>query len=73
MSNIKPTRKAYEEYLNDLSQDLDDDNYIVAGKNYLAWKYKNKYGSLLRQKDEIAFNAGYYDWKLTFNENNTGK
>jgi hypothetical protein len=60
----KLTKLAYEEYLNDLSSDLAEDTFIIGGKNYLWARNANKYGTVLRQHDSVAFQVGYNDWVL---------
>ena len=47
----------YEEYLNELGEDLSEDYFIIGGK-----KRNMPYGTALRRYDKIAFNVGYQEY-----------
>jgi hypothetical protein len=55
--NAGKTRKAYEEYLNELGTP-DADLYSNGGRVPDGAKY----GAWLRRNDPIAFNVGYNEW-----------
>ena len=57
---MKKTRKAYEEYLNEIGLSLSSDEFIIGGKQRAQW---GEYGRLLRKYDPIAFEVGYQEWK----------
>ena len=61
-TDIKLTKRAYEEYLNSLSSSLDNDSYWMGGKLRLNNKITGRYGTALRKYDPIAFNTGYCEW-----------
>lgn len=48
----------YEEYLNEIGEDLDEDEFIIGGE-----KRNMPYGTALRQYDPIAFNVGFDEWE----------
>lgn len=48
----------YEEYLNEIGEDLDEDEFIIGGK-----KRNMPYGTALRKYDPIAFNVGFDEWE----------
>jgi hypothetical protein len=48
----------YEEYLNELGEGLDEDEFIMGGESRLGMPY----GTAMRQYDPIAFNVGYDEW-----------
>lgn len=56
------TQKAFEKYLNDLSYDMSEDDYIIGGKMRHSYRDKRRYGSALRKYDPIAFQVGYKEW-----------
>ena len=68
---MKKTKKAYEEYLNNLGCSYENCEYLT-NKNraggYLKPQslklalYKKRYGTILRKFDNIAFNVGFNDW-----------
>lgn len=58
------TKKAYEQYLNDLSPAQGSEEWIIAGKIRMAEMNLQQYGSAIRKFDPIAFNVGYNEWKL---------
>ena len=53
----------YEEYLNELGEGLDEDEFIIGGK-----KRNMPYGTALRRYDKTAWNVGYQEW-VRENEN----
>ena len=67
MSN---TKKEYEEYLNNLGCSFDDVVYLsgkrvnnISEDRIKTYLFHNKYGTMLRKLDNIAFTVGYNDWK----------
>ena len=58
----KKTKKAYEEYLNELSPARGSDEWIVGGTIRMSQMWQSKYGTALREYDKIAFEAGYQEW-----------
>lgn len=54
------SKKAYEEYLNELGKSLDSEQFIIGGKQRGYWR---PYGALIRKYDPIGFQVGYNDWK----------
>lgn len=54
----KYTRKAYEKYLNELSDSICEEVFIMGGK-----MRHEKYGTALRKHDPIAFEVGFQEWK----------
>jgi len=75
---MKQTKKAYEEYLNQLYTDIFSASSAEDEFGYLTNKSRGKatniktiadahtnhsLGSLLRKFDPVAFNAGFNDWK----------
>ena len=48
----------YEEYLNEIGEGLDEDEFIIGGK-----KRNMPYGTALRKYDPIAFNVGFDEWE----------
>ena len=48
----------YEEYLNEVGEGLDDDEFIIGGED----RRPMPYGTAMRQFDPIAFNVGYDEW-----------
>lgn len=60
----KYTRKAYEEYLNELSDSICEEAFIMGGK-----KRRGKYGTAQRKYDPIAFEIGFHEWKLDQSKN----
>ena len=54
-----PTRKDYEEYLNELGAPLDD-----LKSNGGRIPDSSRYGSWLRRNDPVAFNVGYREYKF---------
>lgn len=50
----KPTKIAYERYLNDLGFPEGTTGHITHKSNYGAW---------LKRHDPIMFNAGYHEWE----------
>ena len=67
---LDDSRKAYEEYLNELTPNFEDDQWIIGGKNRNRM-YPN-YGKAIRLYNRIGFNAGYTDWKMGFKEKGGG-
>jgi len=61
---IKKTKKAYVEYLNELSPEQGSDEWIIGGTIRMYDMWANTYGKALRKYDPIAFQVGYNDWKL---------
>lgn len=57
------TKKAYEEYLNDLTVCYDA-SYVIGGKFRSSYYVSRKYGTALRKHDPIAFEVGFYEWSL---------
>ena len=55
------TKKDYIKYLNEVGESLSDDEFIIGG---IMRKRRDNYGQLLYKHDPVAFNVGYYDWKL---------
>jgi len=60
---MKKTKKAYENYLNELSPDQGSDNWIIGGKIRMLQMWTNKFGEAIRKFDPISFNVGYNEWK----------
>jgi len=56
----KNSKKAYEEYLNEIGKSISEESFIIGGKKRSFWK---PYGFLMRKYDSIAFEVGYNDWK----------
>lgn len=56
------TKADYEEYLNEIGEGLDEEEFIIGGKD----RYGMPYGTALRKFDPIAFNVGYNEWKLGY-------
>lgn len=54
----KYTRKAYEEYLNELGDSICEEAFIMGGK-----KRHGKYGTAQRKYDPTAFEVGFKEWK----------
>lgn len=61
---MKPTKKRYEEYLNELSPEQGSEEWIIAGAIRMQHMWKNQYGTALRMYDPVAFQCGYNEWKL---------
>lgn len=59
---MKLTKKAYEEYLNELSPPQGDEDWIIGGTIRMYYMWKNQYGSALRKYDPIGFQVRYNDW-----------
>jgi hypothetical protein len=59
---MKTTKKAYEEYLNELGAPSDE-AWIIGGTIRMYDKWKNQYGTALRKHDKIGFEVGYQEWK----------
>lgn len=59
---MKKTRKAYEEYLNELSPPYESDEWIIKGTLSKVYRYRKQYGTAIRKHDIIGFNAGYTEW-----------
>lgn len=55
---MKKTKKAYEDYLNEVGERLGAEAFILAGK-----MRSGKYGMLVRKYDPIGFEVGYNEWK----------
>jgi hypothetical protein len=51
------TKKAYQEHLNEIGENLTLDKYIIGGK-----MRSGRYGNMLRKHDPIAFEVGYREW-----------
>ena len=60
---MKKTKKAYENYLNELSPNQGSDNWIIGGKIRMLQMWTNKFGQATRKFDPIGFNLGYNEWK----------
>lgn len=61
---MRETRKAYEEYLNDLYSP--EEAWEVGCYMYKTNRgYIKNYGTVLRRKDTIAFNLAYEEWRQT--------
>jgi len=54
---MKNTKKAYEEFLNELGECLPEEKFIIGGK-----MRRGKYGAMMRKYDTIGFEVGYRDW-----------
>jgi hypothetical protein len=54
-----PTKKQYEEYLNEIGEVLPDEHFIIGGK-----MRRGKWGSMIRKYDPIAFQVGYNEYTL---------
>jgi hypothetical protein len=59
---MKKTKKAYEQYLNELSPAQGSDEWIIGGKIRMSHMWKDWYGTALRKFDPIAFQVGYNEW-----------
>ncbi len=59
---MKRTKKAYEEYLNELSPPYESDEWIIGGYHRTVYAYSKRYGTAMRRHDPIGFEAGYQDW-----------
>ena len=55
MTNMKHTKKAFKEYLNNL---YSDDMY----RNGKYHQRTRKYGDYLYSQDKIMFDVNYYEW-----------
>jgi hypothetical protein len=55
----KPTRKAYEEHLNEIGVNLSDEDFIIGGKKRTN---KYKYGKYLRKYDPQQFETTYHEY-----------
>jgi len=58
----KYTKKAYEQYLNDMSDCVREEDFIMCGK-----MRHGKYGTMLRKYDPIGFEIGFNEWKREHN------
>ena len=58
---IKPTKKDFEEYLNDI--DANEDDYVMNGKMHHGLYYKNKYGTCLRINSPVEFEKAFWEWQ----------
>jgi hypothetical protein len=61
---IKKTKKAYEEYLNDLSPEQGSDKWIIGGVARIYYMWRREYGKAIRKYDPIGFQVGYNEWKI---------
>ncbi len=59
---MKKTRKAYEEYLNDLSPAYESEEWIIGGQHRHGHAMLKKYGRALRKYDPIGFEVGFKEW-----------
>lgn len=57
---MKKTRKEYENYLNGLSPDGDDERWIIGGKN--RYCNRDNWGTMLKRYDKIGFEVGFNEW-----------
>jgi len=60
--NGKLTKKAYTEYLNELSPPQGDSQWIIGGTIRMYHMWKNEYGAAIRQYDPVGFEVGYNEW-----------
>jgi hypothetical protein len=60
---MKNTKKAFEQYLNDLQLEADHGRYIIGGK-LRNEAFSREYGTALRKYDPIAFQVAFNEWKL---------
>ena len=58
---MKSTKKAYEEFLNELP--MNEDKFIMGGKFRERYCNVGKYGTCLRKYDPVAFEVGYREWE----------
>ena len=58
----RKTKKAYEEFLNELSPEQGSEKWIIGGTIRMSYMWQNKYGTALRKYDPIAFQVGYREW-----------
>lgn len=58
------TKKAYEQYLNELSPAQGSDEWIIGGTIRMRHMWQSKYGEAIRKFDPIAFEVGYGEWIL---------
>jgi len=60
---MKKTKKAYEEYLNELSPEQGSSEWIIGGTIRMMYMWKNEYGKAIRKYDPIAFEVGFREFK----------
>lgn len=53
-------RKDYENYLNELSPDNDDERWIIGGKN--RYTGRENWGTMLKRYDPVGFEVGFKEW-----------
>jgi len=59
----KKTKKAYEEYLNNISPAQGSADWIIGGTIRMYHMVLSQYGTALRLYDKIAFEVGYNEWR----------
>lgn len=59
----KKTRGAYEQWLNDLSDTVEEGAWWMGGIHRIYHKSRKQYGTALRKHDPIAFEVGYKEWR----------
>ncbi len=64
MTKLKKTRKAYEEYLDEVQPAPESDEWIIGGKERTALMWARRYGQALRKYDPIGFTVGFNEWIL---------
>ena len=57
------TKKAYEQYLNEISPEQGSDQWIIGGKIRMVEMNLQQYGTAQRKFDPIAFEVGFSEWK----------
>ena len=55
---MKPTRKNYEKYLNEVGMNLEREAFIIGGKFRRC-----NYGTAIRKYDVVMFNVGFNEFR----------
>ena len=58
----KKTKKAYEEYLNEISHEQGSEQWIIGGVIRMAHMWQKRFGTAIRKYDPIGFQVGYQEW-----------
>lgn len=61
MDTIKKSKKEYQEFLNEVGENLPEEEFIIGGK-----LRRGKYGDMVRKHDPIGFQVGYNEWKQNY-------
>jgi hypothetical protein len=60
---MKKTKKNYEDYLNEIEPDQDNDVWIMGGENRY-YSSGGMYGTAMRRHDNIQFEVGFSEWMI---------